>query len=370
MSVISRVESVDKQQRQKTDIHCFKCRQKTGNINVSTVQTPNGSWRLTAQCKVCKSRKSKFLKSGWKKTTVNSGDGDDNPDKRKIEAVEMYKPVVKKFMKRRIVTLGIDDMWAADLIVMTNYSDENDGYKYMLNVIDSFSKYAWSEPTKKKDGPTVAGAFRRIISKAKKIGHSSPNLLHTDRGLEFKNKDFKAVLDKHGIKMYHTESKEKSSIVERFNRTLNGKMKRRFYINQNFRWIDILDELMSEYNNRDFHRTIGMSPADVSKENEESILMKLCNSKFVAAASSGKNTRRRPRRPSAAAATDIQVGDRVRITREKKTFGNKYKSNWTKEIFLVDKIVFTQPITYKLRALDGEEIIGSFYRKELLKTSL
>lgn len=323
-------------------IHCFKCKKKTQNINVARVQNDNGSWRLTAQCATCNTRKSKFVKSGW-----------TPQDTERAEAVELYKPVVRKFAKRKIVTLGIDDMWAADLIVMSNYSDENHGFKYMLNVIDSFSKYAWSEPLKRKDGPTVAKAFERIVSNAKKVGHKPPNLLHCDKGSEFRNKYFRSVLDKHGIKMYHTENMEKSSLVERWNRTLNGKMKLRFYVNQNFRWIDILQELVREYNEKDVHRTIKMRPAAVTKKYEESIL-KLVATKPLT---------------SKELKSDIEIGDRVRITIAKKGFGNKYKSNWTKEVFFVDRVVFTQPITYKLRALDGEEIVGSFYRKEIMKTS-
>ena len=129
-------------------------------------------------------------------------------------------------------------------------------------------------------------------------------------------------------------------------------MKFHFYVNQNFKWVHILQDLITEYNN-DYHRTIRMKPRDVTPANQEGILKLL---------QSGT--------PNKTNSSDIQVGTRVRITRQKKTFGNKYRENWTKEIFIVDKIVYTEPLTYKLRALDGEEIIGSFYRKELLKSAL
>lgn len=118
-------------------------------------------------------------------------------NKNLSEAQELHKPVIKIFAKRKIVTLGIDDLWAADLVIMSKYSDENDGYKYMLNVIDTFSKYAWAEPLKTKSGIEVAKAFVEIIKKAKTVNHKSPNLLHTDKGLEFRNKDFKRVLQEH-----------------------------------------------------------------------------------------------------------------------------------------------------------------------------
>ena len=62
------------------------------------------------------------------------------------------------------------------------------------------------------------------------------------------------------------------------------------------------------------------------------------------------------------------VGDRVRIYRYKRTFEKGYKPNWTKEIFIVDEVNKTNPITYKLKDLEGEPILGSFYKEELSKT--
>lgn len=66
----------------------------------------------------------------------------------------------------------------------------------------------------------------------------------------------------------------------------------------------------------------------------------------------------------------FKVGDRVRITKYIKTFNNKFSNNWTREIFVVSKIVLTRPVTYKIEALNGEEIKGSFYNEELQKTAL
>jgi len=265
------------------------------------------------------------------------------------EAQELHKPVTKKFAKRKIVTLGIDDLWAADLVIMNQFSSENDGFKYMINVIDTFSKYAFSEPLKTKSGLEVAKAFATIIKKAKNVNHKPPKLLHVDKGLEFRNKDFKKVLQEHNIGMYHTENEEKSAIVERFNRTLNRKMKIQFEIRKNFRWIDILQTLIKSYNNTT-HRTIGMKPVDVSAEFEHDLLMRY-------AKTYPKNTKPK-----------LKVGDKVRITVEKDIFSNKYRRNWTTEIFEIYEVQNTAPVTYKIRDLTGEEIIGSFYELELQKT--
>ena len=111
---------------------------------------------------------------------------------------------------------------------MRNYGDENSSYLYMLNVIDTFSKFAWAEPLKKKDGKNVTKAFEEILKRAKLQKHNSPTFLHTDKGTEFVNKQFKETLAKHNIILYHTQNEEKSAIIERFNRTLNAKMRIQF----------------------------------------------------------------------------------------------------------------------------------------------
>ena len=92
----------------------------------------------------------------------------------------------------------------------------------MLNVIDTFCKFAWALPIKKKDDFTVSKAFEKIIERAKSHNHMPPNLLHTDKGVEFANKHFNVLLNNYGINMYHTQNLEKSAVAERFDRTLNS----------------------------------------------------------------------------------------------------------------------------------------------------
>lgn len=91
----------------------------------------------------------------------------------------------------------------------------------MLDAADTYSKFAWIETLKKKDGKSVSGAFMKIIKSANK----APDLLHTDSGKEFLNKNFQKVLDEHNIQMYQTFSEKKRSIVERLNMRTNQKLK-------------------------------------------------------------------------------------------------------------------------------------------------
>lgn len=102
------------------------------------------------------------------------------------EAKELHRRVIKKFDKRRIITKGIDDIWAADLLIMNQYSRQNSGYCYIFNVIDTFSKFLFAIPLKKKSGQEVAVAFEKMLKDSKR----TPTKLHVDRGKEFVNKDF------------------------------------------------------------------------------------------------------------------------------------------------------------------------------------
>jgi len=333
------------------DTYCWKCRKRTPSTNVEHIKTANNKWRLKATCAVCKHEKSTFTKAPESSSVIVESKPVTGKA-RLIEAKELHRSVVKKYPKRRIVTLGIDELWAADLVIMDKYASENDNYKYMLNVIDTFSKYAWSEPLTRKSGSHVTQAFKVIIKRAYKCGHKPPNLLHVDKGCEFVNKEFKSTLESYNIKMYHTENEQKSAIVERFNRSLNELMKVQFEVRQSYRWVDILQGLIQQYNNR-VHRTICMKPSEVTSEFEDD-LKRMYDKQM----------------PSPTGRPKLKVGDRVRITAKKDCFANKYKRNWTREIFIVFKVLNTSPITYRIRDQNGEEVLGSFYEKELQKSKL
>ena len=118
----------------------------------------NGLYRIASKCSKCKTNKSKIIKNPYLKTIVKK---ELKKEDQIIEAKEIHCPVRKKSIKRKIITLGIDDFWAVDLIIMSIYEKENDGFKYMLNVIDTFSKYVWSKPLKKK----MELKFQKLLKK-------------------------------------------------------------------------------------------------------------------------------------------------------------------------------------------------------------
>jgi len=265
---------------------------------------------------------------------------------RQIIANELHKPVRHHFTRRRVVIKGLDDLWQADLVEMIPYARNNKGYKYILMVIDTFSKYLWARPLKNKTATEVSKSMQDIL----KLGRRPANL-QTDQGKEFDNANFQSLMKKYNINHYWTYSNLKASIVERVNRTIKGKMWKYFTINRTDKWFDILPDLLEEYN-KTIHRTIGMKPADVTKDDEK----RLKKDFFTHI----KRT----------APVHFRVGDKVRISKYRHHFAKGYKPNWTTEIFTIAKIQRTNPTTYLLQDARGEDILGAFYPQEMQKTQI
>jgi hypothetical protein len=227
---------------------------------------------------------------------------------------------------------------------MREYSKENSGYNYLLTVIDCFSKYAWGKPIKNKSADEIIKSFDEIFKERK------PVKLQTDKGKEFKNKKFQSFLKEHNVIWFSTDSEFKASIVERFNRTLKTKMWKYFTQVGNRKWIDIVDDLVYNYNHT-YHTSIKMTPVEGSKKENETQVYKNLYSKVDKTKSVSK----------------FKVGDKVRISKYKSVFDKGYLPNWTTELFTVSKVLNTDPITYKIKDENEEEIKGIFYEQELVK---
>ena len=127
-------------------------------------------------------------------------------------------------------------------------------------VLDLFSKYGWIVPLKDKKGETVTEAFKTIFKEGRK-----PQYLWTDKGKEYYNKNMKELLEKNNITLYSTENEEKSSVCERWNRTIKTKMWKQFTVQGNTQYLDILPKILEQYNNTE-HSSIKMTPVEASKK--------------------------------------------------------------------------------------------------------
>ena len=113
-----------------------------------------------------------------------------------------------------------DNGWGADLADMQLISKFNKGFRFLLCVIDIFSKYVWVVPLKYKKRVSIANAFQKILDVSKR----KPNKIWVDKGGEFYNRSMKSSLQKNKIFMYSTNNEQKSVVAERFIRIIKNKI--------------------------------------------------------------------------------------------------------------------------------------------------
>ena len=139
---------------------------------------------------------------------------------------------------------------------MESISKINKRFKFLLCVIDLFSKYASVVPSKDKKGVTIVNAFQSILKDSMEL-HSNrkPNKIWVDKGSEFFNSSFTKWLEDNDIEMYSPHNEGRSVVAERFIRTLKNKIyKYMTSISENV-YIDKLDDIVNEYNNT-YHKTL------------------------------------------------------------------------------------------------------------------
>ena len=255
-------------------------------------------------------------------------------------AEELHKPARKIFPRRKIISLFKDDLWQADLIDIQSYSKNNKGFKFILIVIDTYTKYVWAYALKNKSAKQVTQGMLNIL----KINR--PKFLQTDSGTEFYNKLFQQLINKYGIKHYSTYSGIKAAMAERVIRTIKNKIYKNFTATGSYNWYNSISKLIHNYNNTK-HRTIKCTPQEARTKSKQLQLL---------------NTRKKIIKPK------FKVNDTVRISKNKYTFSKGYKPQWSTELFKISKVFQSDPVTYNIKDDQNNIVLGRFYNQELLKT--
>ena len=189
---------------------------------------------------------------------MTSGSGIKSMPQNEHLAKELYKPIIRKFKKRKVYSSFKDNIWGADLADMQLINKFHKGFRFLLCVIGIFSKYAWVVPLKDEKGVSIVNAFQSIFKRSNK----KSNKIWVDKDSKFYNNSFKKWLQDNNIVMYSTHDEGKSVIAERFIRTLKSKIyKYMTSVSKNV-YIDKLNDIVNEYNNT-YHRTIKMKPIKV-----------------------------------------------------------------------------------------------------------
>lgn len=264
------------------------------------------------------------------------------------EAYARHKPARRRFARNRTYVKGIDAQWQADLAEVQHLAGANNGIRYLLTCIDVFSKYAWVVPIKSKSTESMVKAFGELFKRAR---GRVPLKLQTDKGKEFTCGAVQALLRAKHVHHFSSNSDMKAAVVERFNRTIKTRMWRYLTAKATKRYMGVLQRLVDSYNHS-VHRSIGMAPADVRKQHEETVWRRLYGTQSV-----NKKQHRRKHTP--------KPGEVVRISRWKGTFEKGYEPNWSKELFNVHRVVQDPHPMFELRDSNNEALEGRFYAKEV-----
>ena len=253
----------------------------------------------------------------------------------------LHKQVRKRFPRNPYTVTNIDDVWEMDLGDISSLAKYNDKYKYLLNVIDVFSRYARNVHLKDKTAPSITSALKSLSQNWKQI------TIQSDKATEFVNATVLQYLKRQGLSFHLTQNPDiKCVVIEGFNISLKTRIYKYFTKNNIYRYLDVINKLLTGYNNS-VHSTIGMPPTKLNPSNIYSVWKRM-NSLWT------KIPRGRVK---------YKVGDSVRKPKEKVKFAKGYEQRFSTEIFRVVKVI-RRVSQHVLRTV---RLAESTYRRPILQ---
>ena len=245
----------------------------------------------------------------------------------KIFINEIYsKPLRKKYYTNKTDVYLNDDIWSLDILDFEDYGPENNrNYRYVLVIIDNFSKFCWTAHLKNKNARTIKDSFENILISSK----TKPNLIESDRGKGFYNNIFQDFLNRNSIKLYSRHTSVGAVFAERFNRTIRDLLKNIVFEHLDANWIDILPTITKQSNNG-IHSSTNVTPIQASlKKNEGFVYRNLLD----------KCKKVTPK---------FQINDLVKTADLRKTFPKGDTTSWSYKLYkITEKITDTIP-SYKI----------------------
>ena len=221
--------------------------------------------------------------------------------------------------------------------------------KYLLVVIDVFTKYVWLYPLKHITGMNVAKCFQSLFQQTK------PEKLCSDNGSEFNNNHVRKVLRHFNVLHYIAKGRTKASIAERFNLTIQRLIYQLCRYHNTNNWVSdlILGNAKTIYLNRK-HRTIKMSPTDAEKEINQPKLRRVFYDKYMKI----NKIKKKPK---------FKVGDTVRISASRSPFKRGYHQDFTTEVWKISRVLDNLPLArYVVKDELGDELDNILNENELI----
>lgn len=243
------------------------------------------------------------------------------------------------------------DTFSIDLVDCQNISKSNSNVKYLLNVIDNFTKFAFSEPLLNKSHAVVLEAFKKVLKDAK----TKPRSVFADSGGEFQNVKFMKFCADNAIELYFAKSFGHASMIERFNLTLKRKQYAYMTDNETYTFLPKLKQILRSYNTSKHSALPNLSPLEAENGDQETFYaIRLMNEEK-------KYLKTVPLNPQ------LDIGDTVRISTAKNVFSRGFKPQFQDEVFKVSSIDRRLPRPrYGVDSYDNTETIeGKFDPNEL-----
>lgn len=276
-------------------------------------------------------------------------------------AYTLHKLQPKKFKRRAILSPKPRVIMAADLADMKVLASFNHGVKYILVCVDVFSRYAKCLPLMRKDANSMVIAMKKVLEENDVF--KGVSRLFVDRGKEFYNRQLQSYLESKRIKTYSVYSQEtKSTIAERFIRTLKSRLYRYMTAHNTLEYVSVLGDIVESYNHTR-HSVLGKTPAEVHILRKPDQLIRQFKKMHYKSREKVRGTTSR----------QLNIGDYVRLVGAERAskFSRGFNIQNTEEIFKIDAVDHRQyPVAYIIKDLSNQPIQGLFYREELVKVQL
>ncbi len=250
----------------------------------------------------------------------------------------------RKFERRKVLVRGVQHQFQADLMDFSAIANYNYNFKYVLTVIDCFSRKAFAKPLRSKKGFLLSRALKEAFEFL-----GTPKKLQTDQGSEFFNQDVRKFLREKDVAHFFTKQELKAQMVERFNRTLRNKIAKFIFGENTLKFAPQLPKFVQSYNNSVHSALKKFTPNQVNKRNEAEVRKILYKEYFA----KKKNLHQ------------FEIGDKVRPIIKRDKF-KKMEKQFEEDIYVITDKVESFPPTYQLKKESNNTAVkGVFYEKQL-----
>ena len=250
---------------------------------------------------------------------------------------------------------SIGHIYQSDLFDVQKLSSSNNGYRYLLVVVDCFSRMIYVKPLKRKTAELTAAALHEVYDHLNKTGILAPrSMMGSDLGTELWNTETAKVYEKFNVSHFALRAPKKASLAENSGRYLLDRIYKHLHATDKKRWIDDLQKFVDAKNNRRNRTLGGLAPSQVTFENQSKLIDSIYPNKY--------NRTIKKKLP-------LIIGQKIQLALDALPFAKSYHGYFSDKIYQIKQLHDHNGI-YRYTLLDtedGEEVFGTYHREELLE---